>query len=94
MNEQKDPHHRRCSRRGDGGGARPPDQRNGGDHHGRTRALRLVCQLRPAVLRVAGHPETLELLLQTPEGFDSRYGVKVLVGTEALEIDRAGGGSG
>ncbi len=29
------------------------------------------------------------LLLQTPEGFDSRYGVKVLVGTEALEIDRA-----
>jgi len=28
------------------------------------------------------------LLLQTPEGFDSRYGVKVLVGTEALEIDR------
>jgi NADPH-dependent 2,4-dienoyl-CoA reductase/sulfur reductase-like enzyme/rhodanese-related sulfurtransferase len=30
------------------------------------------------------------LLLQTPEGFDSRYGVKVMVGTEALEIDRAG----
>ena len=30
------------------------------------------------------------LLLQTPEGFDSRYGVKVLVNTEALEIDRAG----
>ena len=29
------------------------------------------------------------LLLQTPEGFDSRYGVKVLVGTEALAIDRA-----
>ena len=28
------------------------------------------------------------LLLQTPEGFDSRYVVKVLVGTEALEIDR------
>jgi NADPH-dependent 2,4-dienoyl-CoA reductase/sulfur reductase-like enzyme/rhodanese-related sulfurtransferase len=31
-----------------------------------------------------------KLLLQTPEGFDSRYGVKVLVNTEALEIDRAG----
>ena len=31
------------------------------------------------------------LLLQTPEGFDSRYGVKVLVGTEALEIDRTAG---
>ncbi len=30
------------------------------------------------------------LLLQTPEGFDSRYGVTVLVETEALEIDRAG----
>jgi NADPH-dependent 2,4-dienoyl-CoA reductase/sulfur reductase-like enzyme/rhodanese-related sulfurtransferase len=30
------------------------------------------------------------LLLQTPEGFDSRYGVRVLVETEALEIDRAG----
>jgi NADPH-dependent 2,4-dienoyl-CoA reductase/sulfur reductase-like enzyme/rhodanese-related sulfurtransferase len=29
-----------------------------------------------------------KLLLQTPEGFDSRYGVKVLVDTEALEIDR------
>ncbi len=29
-----------------------------------------------------------KLLLQTPEGFDSRYGVKVLVETEALEIDR------
>ncbi len=29
------------------------------------------------------------LLLQTPEGFESRYGVKVLVDTEALEIDRA-----
>ncbi|HVP19134.1 MAG TPA: FAD-dependent oxidoreductase [Spirochaetia bacterium] len=28
------------------------------------------------------------LLLQTPEGFDSRYSVKVLVETEALEIDR------
>ena len=31
-----------------------------------------------------------KLLLQTPEGFDSRYRVKVLVRTEALEIDRAG----
>jgi len=31
-----------------------------------------------------------KLLLQTPEGFDARYGVKVLVGTEALEIDRVG----
>jgi NADPH-dependent 2,4-dienoyl-CoA reductase/sulfur reductase-like enzyme/rhodanese-related sulfurtransferase len=31
-----------------------------------------------------------KLLLQTPEGFDSRYGVKVLVDTEAREIDRAG----
>lgn len=30
------------------------------------------------------------LLLQTPEGFDSRYGVKVLTETEALEIDRTG----
>ena len=29
------------------------------------------------------------LLLQTPEGFDSRYAVKVLLRTEALEIDRA-----
>lgn len=29
-----------------------------------------------------------QLLLQTPEGFDSRYGVKVLVDTEAVEIDR------
>ncbi len=28
------------------------------------------------------------LLLQTPEGFDSRYGVRVLVQTEAREIDR------
>ena len=28
--------------------------------------------------------------MQTPEGFDSRYGVKVLVDTEAVEIDRAG----
>ncbi|HTO22423.1 MAG TPA: FAD-dependent oxidoreductase, partial [Spirochaetia bacterium] len=31
-----------------------------------------------------------KLLLQTPEGFDSRYGVKVLVQTEALQIDREG----
>lgn len=31
-----------------------------------------------------------KLLLQTPEGFDSRYRVRVLVETEALEIDRAG----
>ncbi len=31
-----------------------------------------------------------KLLLQTPEGFESRYGVKVLVETEALEIDRTG----
>jgi len=31
-----------------------------------------------------------KLLLQTPEGFESRYGVKVLVETEALEIDRKG----
>jgi NADPH-dependent 2,4-dienoyl-CoA reductase/sulfur reductase-like enzyme/rhodanese-related sulfurtransferase len=31
-----------------------------------------------------------KLLLQTPEGFDARYGVKVLVDTEALELDRAG----
>jgi NADPH-dependent 2,4-dienoyl-CoA reductase/sulfur reductase-like enzyme/rhodanese-related sulfurtransferase len=30
------------------------------------------------------------LLLQTPEGFDARYGVKVRVDTEALELDRAG----
>ena len=30
-----------------------------------------------------------KLLLQTPEGFDARYGVKVLVDTEALGIDRA-----
>jgi NADPH-dependent 2,4-dienoyl-CoA reductase/sulfur reductase-like enzyme/rhodanese-related sulfurtransferase len=30
------------------------------------------------------------LLLQTPEGFDARYGVKVLVDTEAIEIDRGG----
>ncbi len=28
-----------------------------------------------------------KLLLQTPEGFDSRYGVKVLLDTEAVEID-------
>ena len=31
-----------------------------------------------------------KLLLQTPEGFDGRYKVKVRVDTEALEIDRAG----
>ena len=31
-----------------------------------------------------------KLLLQTPEGFDSRYRVRVLVETEAVEIDRAG----
>ena len=31
-----------------------------------------------------------DLLLQTPEGFDARYGVKVLLGTEAITIDRAG----
>jgi NADPH-dependent 2,4-dienoyl-CoA reductase/sulfur reductase-like enzyme/rhodanese-related sulfurtransferase len=30
------------------------------------------------------------LLLQTPEGFDARYGVKVQINTEALELDRAG----
>jgi NADPH-dependent 2,4-dienoyl-CoA reductase/sulfur reductase-like enzyme/rhodanese-related sulfurtransferase len=30
-----------------------------------------------------------KLLLQTPEGFDRRYRVKVMVETEALEIDRA-----
>lgn len=30
------------------------------------------------------------LLLQSPEGFESRYGVKALVETEALEIDRQG----
>jgi NADPH-dependent 2,4-dienoyl-CoA reductase/sulfur reductase-like enzyme/rhodanese-related sulfurtransferase len=30
-----------------------------------------------------------KLLLQTPEGFDARYRVKVLVGTQAIEIDRA-----
>jgi NADPH-dependent 2,4-dienoyl-CoA reductase/sulfur reductase-like enzyme/rhodanese-related sulfurtransferase len=29
-----------------------------------------------------------QLLLQTPEGFDARYGVKVRVDTEALELDR------
>jgi NADPH-dependent 2,4-dienoyl-CoA reductase/sulfur reductase-like enzyme/rhodanese-related sulfurtransferase len=31
-----------------------------------------------------------KLLLQTPEGFEARYAVKVLLGTEAKEIDRAG----
>lgn len=30
-----------------------------------------------------------QLLLQTPEGFDARYGVRVLVNTEAVSIDRA-----
>jgi NADPH-dependent 2,4-dienoyl-CoA reductase/sulfur reductase-like enzyme/rhodanese-related sulfurtransferase len=30
------------------------------------------------------------LLLQTPEGFDARYGVKVLVDSEAVEVDRGG----
>lgn len=31
-----------------------------------------------------------QLLLQTPEGFQGRYGVKVHLNTEALEIDRVG----
>ncbi len=31
-----------------------------------------------------------KLILQTPEGFESRYGVTVLVNTEAVEIDRSG----
>jgi NADPH-dependent 2,4-dienoyl-CoA reductase/sulfur reductase-like enzyme/rhodanese-related sulfurtransferase len=31
-----------------------------------------------------------KLLLQTPEGFDARYGVKVFVDTEAVEMDRGG----
>jgi NADPH-dependent 2,4-dienoyl-CoA reductase/sulfur reductase-like enzyme/rhodanese-related sulfurtransferase len=31
-----------------------------------------------------------ELLLQTPEGFDARYRVRVLLETEAIEIDRSG----
>ncbi|HTN51101.1 MAG TPA: FAD-dependent oxidoreductase [Anaeromyxobacter sp.] len=35
-------------------------------------------------------PQREKLLLQTPEGFERRYRVKVLVGTEALELDRAG----
>ena len=30
------------------------------------------------------------LLLQTPEGFDARYGVRVLLESEAIEIDRPG----
>jgi len=30
-----------------------------------------------------------KLLLQTPEGFDSRYGIKVLINSEAVEIDRS-----
>ena len=33
-------------------------------------------------------PKRSKLLLQTPEGFDARYGVKVFVDTEAMEIDR------
>ena len=53
---------------------------------------------RTSPMRTAGCPTSSrgditkrsKLLLQTPEGFDSRYGVKVLVETEALEIDRAG----
>ena len=32
--------------------------------------------------------ERSELLLQTPEGFDSRYAIRVLVDTEAIDIDR------
>lgn len=31
-----------------------------------------------------------QLLLQTPEGFDARYGIEVHVHTEAVELDRAG----
>src|ERR1035437_4321815 len=31
-----------------------------------------------------------QLLLQTPEGFDARYGIKVHVNTEAVEVDRKG----
>lgn len=30
------------------------------------------------------------LLLQTPEGFDARYGVKIFIKSEVIEIDRAG----
>jgi hypothetical protein len=30
-----------------------------------------------------------ELILQTPEGFDARYGVRVLLEAEAIEIDRS-----
>ncbi|HEX7599322.1 MAG TPA: FAD-dependent oxidoreductase [Polyangia bacterium] len=30
-----------------------------------------------------------ELLLQTPEGFEARYGVRVLLGTEAIQINRS-----
>jgi NADPH-dependent 2,4-dienoyl-CoA reductase/sulfur reductase-like enzyme/rhodanese-related sulfurtransferase len=35
-------------------------------------------------------PKRGKLILQTPEGFDARYRVKVLTRTAALEIDRAG----
>ncbi len=31
-----------------------------------------------------------ELLLQTPEGFDARYAVRVLLETEAIDLDRSG----
>ncbi len=33
-------------------------------------------------------PDRADLLLQTPEGFDARYGVKVRVNTEIVAIDR------
>jgi NADPH-dependent 2,4-dienoyl-CoA reductase/sulfur reductase-like enzyme/rhodanese-related sulfurtransferase len=35
-------------------------------------------------------PRRSDLLLQTPDGFDARYGVQVRVRTEAVEIDRKG----
>lgn len=35
-------------------------------------------------------PRRSKLILQTPEGFESRYRIRVLVRTKALEIDRAG----
>ena len=35
-----------------------------------------------------------KLLLQTPEGLDARYRIKVLVDTEAIEIDKGGKPSG
>ena len=35
-------------------------------------------------------PKRSELILQTPEGFDARYGVRVLLEAEAIEIDRSG----